>query len=29
MIPWDALDLTDPERPRFTRTVAELGRRAA
>ena len=28
-IPWDALDLTDPNRPRLTRTLAELGRRAA
>jgi hypothetical protein len=29
VIPWDALDLTDPERPRLTRTLAERARRAA
>ena len=28
-VPWDALDLDDPERPRLTRTLSELRRRAA
>ena len=28
-VPWDALDLADPERPRLTRPLAELRRRAA
>ena len=27
-VPWTALDLTDPERPRLTRPLAELGRAA-
>jgi sporulation protein YlmC with PRC-barrel domain len=29
VVPWDALDLSDPERPRLTRTLAELRRRVA
>ena len=28
-VPWNALDLSDPERPRLTRTLAELRRDAA
>jgi sporulation protein YlmC with PRC-barrel domain len=28
-VPWDALDLSDPEHPRLTKTLAELRRRAA
>lgn len=28
-VPWDAVDFADPERPRLTRTLAELRRRAA
>jgi len=27
-VPWDELDLTDPERPRLRHTLAELRRRA-
>ena len=27
-VPWDELDLTDPERPRMRHTLAELRRRA-
>jgi len=29
IVPWDALDLSDAERPRLTRPLAELPRRAA
>jgi hypothetical protein len=29
VVPWDALDLSDAERPRLTRALAELPRRAA
>ena len=29
VVPWDALDLSDAERPRLTRPLAELPRRAA
>jgi hypothetical protein len=28
-VPWDALDITDPERPRLTRSLASLRRRVA
>ena len=28
-VPWEGLDLGDPERPRLRRTLAELRRRAA
>lgn len=28
-VAWDALDLSDPERPRLTQMLAELSRRAA
>jgi hypothetical protein len=28
-VPWDALDLSNPERPRLTKTLTELRGRAA
>jgi sporulation protein YlmC with PRC-barrel domain len=29
VVPWDAIDLTDAERPRLTRSLTELRQRAA